>query len=333
MVKNIIKRIIVGVGIALVLMAIKGNLLIGANAKEISSVDTGGIVQNVTNLDTGVNFVLGGGYWNNWGPGYLHFTFSVNKVSGSSTSPVVMPRSAIAESNNTQYICNIGTIESANSTFSGSVYSATCPMNMGSNGLYRIYIRLFDNQQNSQSTYRFVLTNAITFETADSNQVNIDISSINNKTQQQIDNDNANTNKIIQSQNQINNSINSEESPDTDSFLDDITPDYSNNPVSDLITMPITFLQTLNNNSSGSCVSWDLGSLLGTNLTMPCIDLNHVLGSRLYNLIDMAICLFLAYNLGLMCVTIWNNITSLKDDFDNMYAPKGYPMEQIRSDD
>ena len=50
--------------------------------------------------------------------------------------------------------------------------------------------------------------------------------------------------------------------------------------------------------------------------------MQQILGSNLYNLIDMAICLFLAYNIGLMCVTIWNNMTSLNDDFDDMYSPK-----------
>ena len=122
--------------------------------------------------------------------------------------------------------------------------------------------------------------------------------------------------------NKTNDTIKDESDANTSGFLQDVNQDYSNNPVSDLITMPITFLQTLNNNVSGSCITWDLGDLLGTNLTMPCINLQKILGSNLYNLIDMAICLFLAYNIGLMCVTIWNNITSLKDDFDDMYSPK-----------
>lgn len=128
--------------------------------------------------------------------------------------------------------------------------------------------------------------------------------------------------KIKENTKAVNDSLNDQSDANTSGFLQDINQDYSNNPVSDLITMPITFLQTLNNNVSGSCITWDLGALLGTNLTMPCINLQQRLGSNLYNLIDMAICLFLAYNLGLMCVTIWNNMTSLKDDFDDMYSPK-----------
>ena len=120
----------------------------------------------------------------------------------------------------------------------------------------------------------------------------------------------------------VNNSLKDESDANTNGFLQDIQQDYSNNPVSDLITMPITFLQTLNNKASGSCITWDLGALFGHNLKMPCINLQQILGSNLYNLIDMAFCLFLAYNIGLMCVTIWNNMTSLKDDFDDMYSPK-----------
>lgn len=122
--------------------------------------------------------------------------------------------------------------------------------------------------------------------------------------------------------NKTNDTLKDQSDANTSGFLQDINQDYSNNPVSDLITMPITFLQTLNNNVSGSCITWNLGSLLGSNVTMPCINLQEIIGSNLYNLIDMAICLFLAYNIGLMCVTIWNNMTSLKDDFDDMYSPK-----------
>lgn len=99
--------------------------------------------------------------------------------------------------------------------------------------------------------------------------------------------------------------------------------DDSNSPVSDLITMPITLLTNVSNNINGSCSTWNLGSLFGHNLTLPCINLQSLLGNTLYNLIDMAICLFLAFNVGKLCVTIYNNLTSLKDDYSSMYKAGG----------
>lgn len=99
--------------------------------------------------------------------------------------------------------------------------------------------------------------------------------------------------------------------------------DDSNSPVSDLITMPITLLTNVSNNINGSCSTWNLGSLFGHNLSLPCINLQSLLGNTLYNLIDMAICLFLAFNVGKLCVTIYNNLTSLKDDYSSMYKAGG----------
>ena len=127
---------------------------------------------------------------------------------------------------------------------------------------------------------------------------------------------------ILEQQERTNDLIEDETSPNTNDVLNIDNGSFSNSPVSDLITMPITLLQAINNNSSGACSTWNLGSLLGHTLTLPCINLSNILGSNLYNLIDMAICLFLAYNIGLLCITIYNNLISLKDDFDDMYTPQ-----------
>ena len=106
----------------------------------------------------------------------------------------------------------------------------------------------------------------------------------------------------------------------------------SNSPVSDLITMPITLLTNISDNINGSCSAWNLGSLLGHNITFPCINVENILGSNLYHLIDMAICLFLAFNIGKLCVTIYNNLTTLKDDYNYMYSSDGYKNKTGESD-
>ena len=211
--KYILKRIIIGVGIALVLGFLRGNLLIGVSAKEISSVwaplSTNTYVVN--NMDTSVSATSSGRYWANWGYGVLRFNFSLIKVSGSSTSALVVPKDISANS----YACNVGTTSTGNSTFTGSTYSAECPMLMGSNGLTSIYIGLTDFQTNSNSDYRITFGGTFTFEKIDDDlsslvsSINSQTSSINSnidseiqsQTQTIINNQNTNTQNIIDSLN------------------------------------------------------------------------------------------------------------------------------------
>lgn len=133
-------------------------------------------------------------------------------------------------------------------------------------------------------------------------------------------NDTSNINDSIQ---ETNDTLKDDSEPsDSDStgiLSNSNMGDDSNSPVSDLISMPITLLTNVSNNINGSCSTWNLGSLFGHNLSLPCINLQSLLGNTLYNLIDMAICLFLAFNVGKLCVTIYNNLTSLKDDYGSMY--------------
>lgn len=311
MVKSIIKRILVGVGIALALMFIKGNLLIVANAKTESYASYGYYYQcqNCSSLQ----YSFPSNTFANMGPGTLTFQVSVwnfNTNVQSTQFSTVLTNIAVTANDGKSYACTFNGIANPkdiseeqgylyNHPFTSS-YSVQCYVDPGTTGIQKIDGQIFGYLGTDSIRY----WGPFTF----------------------VESENAAMTQAIQEQTQatedINNSINDESDADTGGFLEDIDQDYSNNPVSDLITMPITFLQRLNNNVSGSCITWNLGSLLGTNLTMPCINLQQILGSTLYNLIDMAICLFLAYNLGLMCVTIWNNMTSLKDDFDDMYSPR-----------
>lgn len=67
--------------------------------------------------------------------------------------------------------------------------------------------------------------------------------------------------------------------------FDDFLP--SNNTISSLISMPLTLFQSVLNSINGTCQPFSLGSLLGTNLTLPCINLSNYLGSSLWGVIDI----------------------------------------------
>ena len=73
---------------------------------------------------------------------------------------------------------------------------------------------------------------------------------------------------------------------------------------------------------NGTCATFDLGSLFNTNLTLPCINLQSILGSSLYNTIDVAISLFMIFNIVMMCIDIFDRLTSFEDPFNELYTPK-----------
>lgn len=335
MVKSIIKRIIVGVGIALCLMAIKDGGLIG-NVQALSCdayqrrivhpIDSFvGYVPNanennvsyyrVTPLNNQssykIYFDTNADYMEVLVPTMYTYTFQMPSSIQSGSTMITQdvegsPPACYIEDN---------TNNANNNSWTQATYD---------NVFFRVryYKKDFNTNYISFTALRFTTP---AFHVQQQTNLWLSVNGYFNVEDFKCDSNAALQQSIeenTQAVEDVNNSLNDESDASTSSFLQDIQQDYSNNPVSDLITMPITFLQALNNNVGGSCITWNLGSLLGTNLTMPCINLSNILGSWLYNLIDMAICLFLAYNIGLMCVTIWNNITSLKDDFDDMYSPK-----------
>lgn len=126
-----------------------------------------------------------------------------------------------------------------------------------------------------------------------------------------------NTNAI----NDLNDTMKDESEPQIDLDLDIDT----NSPVSDLLTMPLTILNKIFDITDDSCQPYVLPfDFFGGNntLTLPCIDLEDHLGSSVYNVLDTLLCFFIAYNIGLMCISIYENITSLNDSFQSLYSPK-----------
>lgn len=105
--------------------------------------------------------------------------------------------------------------------------------------------------------------------------------------------------------------------------IDDKSADLGNSPVSDLITLPIKLLTNIYNGFSGSCVSYNLGSLYGTQIIFPCINLESILGSFLWGLIDSLCCIFLIYKIAMLFVSMWTKIVTMKDVFTSIYTPGG----------
>ena len=195
-IKYIIKRILIGTGIALMLMFLNK---MHVYALDVSSVATGGQVSTITTATDRKIYTVTGNPWANWGTGYLYFNFSISKTAGASTDPIALPRSVVAYSGSSNfYVCDLGTVNTNNSTYVGTSFTAKCSMKMGSQGLTQVAINF--NYQNSTptfSSYQLMIEDVFTFEQTSDNNVNVNVN--NNGT---ISNDNQNTQSIISNQNQ-----------------------------------------------------------------------------------------------------------------------------------
>lgn len=135
-----------------------------------------------------------------------------------------------------------------------------------------------------------------------------------NQTQQQIQNNTKETNDLIKNDSSISN--------DKITDITNIDTNTTNTPVSDFITLPITLLGRYREGITGSCSPVSLGSMYGYNFVLPCINISSYIGNDLWHLIDMMISFFLVYKIAMMCLKIFEDLTSLKDPFDEAYSPK-----------
>lgn len=244
----------------------------------------------------------------NFGDSTIYFSFGVNGFW-------VLPYTAtINMSNGDQYSCSLSSVASFDGTSSGSIgsslytISAYCPINMTydkypvSVSFYRMY-----TENVLQSIYlpqRVMVVKGTYF----------DSSSITNSQQQT-------TNAINGVNDSINNdtvSPNSENSSTAQSWA---SQSASDSVVSDMVLMPITLLNAFSSGFNGSCQAYNLGSLYGTNLTLPCINISNYLGATLWGIIDVLMSGFLIYGIGKKFVRVFNDFTNLKDSqVDELYG-------------
>lgn len=151
------------------------------------------------------------------------------------------------------------------------------------------------------------------------NAISQQTTTINNSTNNAINNSTSSINNTTIQQNQQTQQTVEDEAQATRDTITDSSTDFDNpdidtdtGPISGLLTMPITLARAITNNSS-SCSAFPLGNLLGTNLTMPCINLQSILGSTLYNIIDVICCGIFIFTLRKVLVNVYVKIMSLRN--------------------
>lgn len=107
----------------------------------------------------------------------------------------------------------------------------------------------------------------------------------------------------------------------SESSITDSSASVSDSPISDLLILPIKLLNNISNGLQGTCTTFNLGNLFGTDIILPCINLESILGSFLWGLIDSLFCIFLIYNVCMLAIKIWTDVVMMEDVFRDLYKP------------
>ncbi len=112
----------------------------------------------------------------------------------------------------------------------------------------------------------------------------------------------------------INSSINDDSVSDPDSFITQFSNMLANNgTITQLITLPITMFTNILNNVNGTCSSFNVGNLWGTDLIFPCIDVSAYLGSTLWGVIDVLCSGFFVLVIAKKMIKAFNNFSGMKE--------------------
>lgn len=154
---------------------------------------------------------------------------------------------------------------------------------------------------------------------------NVTSENLQNATDSIINNQNQNNNAlrsdindgvdhIVDSQNNINNSINNSNVDDPSSSINSFQNMLATNGViTQLVTLPVTLFTKVLNSVNGTCSNYNLGSLLGTDLILPCINIQSYLGSTLWSVIDVLISGLFVYAISRKFIKVFENLSSMKD--------------------
>lgn len=121
-------------------------------------------------------------------------------------------------------------------------------------------------------------------------------------------------NEVKQELGNINNTLNDSSVDSSDDTINNLKGKIpTNSVISDLLLLPVKFLQNFVNALGSSCSNFPLGSLYGTDLFMPCINLQNYLGDGIWTTIDLILSGFFVYYLRKKFIQIYQNLTNLKN--------------------
>lgn len=195
-----------------------------------------------------------------------------------------------------------------NARLIGSTYQTQCQIDNS-------YITCYKNFQDDSPTmleisYTYLDEN----NSSGNNIVDLHLSKLINlfinDNQSIIDNQNQNHNETIST---ITNDTTYDTNETSNIFEDfeEFLPDEG--IVTQLVTLPISLYTNILNSVNGTCSPFSLGSLLGTNLTLPCINVANYLGSQLWSVIDILMSGFFILTIVRKFIKVFENMSSMKE--------------------
>lgn len=313
MVKQIIKRIIVGVSVALILSLIYSNKVFGLSISEVDNLvsynwgnplmTTGAISQEFIRTERAT-------YFNNWSKTTLQ-DFTGYDVLILTIMPTITVNGRTVNSS-----LGIGTIE--NMILIQEVYLRydkkyiNCDIN---NTL--VYCRLPQEYKTSNIEFYYNIA-FYTSNTVDKYSVPVLLSG-----QFQISPvyyfGNISIEKLIQQEtqalNDINNTLNDDTPPsqsDVSSVIDNKI--QGNSTISETIMAIPNILGVFGTTISGTCSSpYNFGRLYNYDITFNCINPSRYLGSTIWSIIDIIFCIAVIVPFSRWVINAWNRFTSLKE--------------------
>lgn len=176
------------------------------------------------------------------------------------------------------------------------------------NDSYLFHIRFLDSRIMSYDNFLKVYQDY----SAISNQVNII-----NKNQELIDknqqmiNEQSTTNKKLDN---IDGTMKDSNVDSAEGTINGVSNNIaSNGVITNLVTLPVSLFQKVLNSLNSTCSNYNMGSLLGTDIILPCIDVSNYLGNTIWSVIDVLISGLFVYSISRKMVKVFDNLSSLKE--------------------
>ena len=350
--RYIIKRIIIGLGIALSLFYLKGYV---AYAATIDTFTVDGTQMSNSSYywqqgNTARIFRLIG-----VGPETYDTNLYVNMLFCVNTQDNIMSGDAWSNANDTQSFDGWGTRNSIGINFTNvpcklagagydskivQVYGITRTGQDGGGDIY-MTVRLSINQASSLSLLKYSISTEpvelILSEKDYTDQLNSMMTTITNTWQVEINKlqdiwnvDQATLaeaqtqtgwqKRIAEASEALHNLMNSDDidGNDQDSKINTIkNSGYNNASISDIVLLPVTLLNTLVDGlSSNSCTSFNLGSFYNNDIVLPCYtssDISGWLGNAVYTIVDLLMSFGVILGIRKLVLKIYNTIVFLRE--------------------
>lgn len=338
-IKYIIKRVIIGVSIAFIIMFARSYVF----ADEIGTAqvtDPNGFNRVI---GSGTSSVTYGGSWNLWqglqGIVYSSFSYVVEGNNGSTYRPVLVVRYINAYSSSGEVSpCHWSSYAIENATNMGASVSYYCPVRLVDGGLQKITIGLYSSsaQDTNPISYtithvdRFamqVFTNATIDTSSITSAVTSSTSAINSQTQTIISQEqltrsaiNSNTQSVQQNTQAVNDFKNAVMSTDTtqaqtdgNGLFTDFIEDSDLHGLSGVVSAPFALLNGL---TSGTCQPLEFTlPFVHNQVTLPCMSIIYstYFGSffTIYQLLISGILFYMIY---INYVRVMKNLQNPYDD-------------------